>query len=116
MRDSTGLAVRGYRWRMTAFGVLGVLVLLVVARLVHVHDQYWEWRLSPSSSPPKIEVAGRDYRRASPVLSRDPGLARVARVADNEAVWAPAGDPRTPTVVVLQAPGGDIGYVLMGGP
>ena len=96
--------------------MLAVVALLVGARTYQVKQQYGELRLSPSSAPPTLHLAGRQYHRSRSVPGPDTGATRIATVAQDEPVWGPPVDGRTPTVVVLQTPGGYVSYGLSGGP
>ena len=103
------------RRRMLLVVVASVVVLWCGVRLIGAHQEYGEWGLSPSSTPPKIHVAGRDYHRGAPTV-RPAGWQVIATVADSEPVWAPRGFAGTPAVMVVATPGGDVNYALSGGP
>ena len=95
--------------------VLSVVVAWCSVRLIGVRQEFGEWGLWPSSTPPKIPVAGRDYHRGAPAV-RPAGWRVIATVANSEPVWAPGGFAGTPTVVVVATPGGNVNYALSGGP
>jgi hypothetical protein len=101
-------------------GVLAVVVIVagvVVVRLVQVHQETWEWRLTPSATPPKLHVLSRDYRR------EDRYQAPPAA-----ATWLGGGTPGgalvlgetvrslPPTVIWVKSHQAFEVYTLMGGP
>jgi hypothetical protein len=104
------------RRRAVVLTLLAVVALLVGGRAYQVKQQYGELRLSPSSTPPSLQLAGRDYHRGAPVTGPYAGATPVATVAQDEPLWASPVDGRTQTVVVLQTPSGYVQYGLSGGP
>lgn len=96
--------------------LLAVAALLLGGRVYQVKQQYGELRLSPSSAPPVLHLAGRDYHRGAAAAAPYTGAMRIATVAQHEPVWGPSADGRTPTIVVLQTAGGYVTYALSGGP
>jgi hypothetical protein len=101
--------------RRSVIAVIVVCVAVPLVRLYQVHDEGWEWRLTPSAAPAGLQFDGRSYLRGPhsfPVLSRDtahgdtPGGGTI--FADN--------DPRTDTVIWVRAGRQTYDYELQGGP
>jgi hypothetical protein len=111
--------------RRLAAAVLALTCVAAVAlavRVVQVHQQGWEWRLTPSAAPPRLTWHGRDYRRediepsqgqpyetvaVTEVLGRTPGGGLVRQDIETEG---------TPTVLYVETARRLITYTLMGGP
>lgn len=88
--------------------VVGVLV-------VQVHEHYGEWRLWPSSRPPKLVYGDREYRKADTVDDVEPGDVVLDHVAGGE-LYGPRSSRYDPTVLELKTPEGVTRYSLVGGP
>jgi hypothetical protein len=102
----------------TVLVVLGVLLLAAVlagGRVAYVRSAYGEWRLSPSSSPPRLSFEGRDYRRGSPMTGVPGGEVVVGHVGGGD-LYGPGRRPFAPTVLALRTSGGVTSYSLAGGP
>ena len=103
------------RLRRSVITLLVVCVAVPLVRLYQVHDEGWEWRLTPSAAPPRLLFDGRSYLRGPhsiPVPSADtahgetPGGGTI--FADD--------DPRTDTVIWVRAGSRIYDYELQGGP
>ncbi|MGN6612349.1 MAG: hypothetical protein ACTHLJ_11285 [Angustibacter sp.] len=97
-------------------GVVAVVALVLVGRLVAVHRETWDWRLTPAATPAKLHHDGRDSKRSAPPLSRPEGLHEVGRTEGGGVVLSTATGPGTPTVLYVQVGSELTGYALMGGP
>ena len=108
--------------RRTGTGVaLSLLLVLglgyVGVHLNSVHDQSWEYRWSPSATPPLVRFDGRSYLRGSVHQGRTPGLVRLGRTAGGASIYGPAGPhPHVPTGIEVVDAGRTTGYSLSGGP
>ncbi len=94
-----------------------LLLLLAVTRLGQVHSDTWEWRLTPSAAPPKIQLDGRSYLRGA-AGDRVPAGATVAgHTTGGAPIYVGeriAG--AAPTVVEVVDGATTWGYGLSGGP
>jgi hypothetical protein len=100
-----------------AAAIVVLLAGLVGVRLVHVHDETWEWTLSPSAASPKIEFADRSYLRDSVVPSAPQDATDVGRTAGGGVILSdhwPAAN--VPTVVWVKDGPRVVHYSLSGGP
>ncbi|MFZ2016818.1 MAG: hypothetical protein WAV00_23630 [Nocardioides sp.] len=84
-------------------------------RVLYVHDKTWEYRLFPSSTPPKVAHDHRDNERGEDVARVDAGFVRRGETMGGGLVYAPTG-PRTATVIDVTDGHRVIEYGLMGGP
>lgn len=107
------------RWAAWAagFAVLAVFMgaVVVAVLVVQVHEHYGEWGLAPSSRPPKLVYAGREYRRAGAAGGVAPGEALLDHVAGGE-LYGPRNALDDPPVLELRTPQGVVRYSLVGGP
>jgi hypothetical protein len=103
---------RAARW---AIRVLAVCTTLLALRAWHVHDETWDWRLSPAAAPTKVQFLDRDYSRGSDATAVEPGFVRRGETDGGGTIYTTPG-PLTPTV--LDVVDGDrvVTYELMGGP
>jgi hypothetical protein len=101
------------RWT-AGFATLAVLLGAVVAAVLatQVHQHFGEWRLWPSSTPPKLLFGGREYRRGTTVPAIPPGELPLDHLAGGE-LYGPGG--ATPTVVELKTTDGVTQYSLAPG-
>jgi hypothetical protein len=100
-----------------AAAIVVLLAGLVGVRLVHIHDETWEWTLTPSAASPKIEFADRTYLRDSLELSGLIGRKPVGRTAGGGVILSdhwPA--PSVPTEVWVVDGAHAVHYTLSGGP
>lgn len=105
------------RSRVT-FGVVAVLVVVVGVlggRLFTVHRAYGEWALTPSATPPRLLVNGREYQRSGSLVSLPAGSVPLLEESSGAIVYGPTSR-FAPTVVVVKTSTDLIGYSLMGGP
>jgi hypothetical protein len=109
------------RARMRMIGLVAAIAILLlgllVVRLIKVHDETWEWTLTPSPASPKIEFADRTYLRDSVELSGLIGGKAVGRTAGGGVVLSdhwPA--PSVPTEVWVLDGTHAVHYTLSGGP
>ena len=99
-----------------ALAVVVVVAGVVLFRLVQVHEETWEWRLTPSATPPKLHVLSRDYQRedrnqAPPSSARWLGMTPGGSPMLGETVRSYA-----PTVIWVKSHQAFEVYTLMGGP
>lgn len=109
------------RARVRMMGLLAAVALLLLGlvgvRLIQVHDETWEWTLTPSPASPKIEFADRTYLRDSVELSGLIAGKEVGRTAGGGLVLSdhwPA--PSAPTEVWVLDGTHAAHYTLSGGP
>ena len=69
------------RNRRAAFLVALALLLAVglLGRLWYVHDRTWDWSLTISATPPKIQFADRTYLRSTADMAVPVGAVDVGR-------------------------------------
>ncbi len=97
--------------------VLGIAVAAAVfVRVQHVHDQTWEWRLSSSSTPPKLVYAHRDYRRSDDHSTPPSGAGLIGHAAGGAALFSKVLPSYATTVIWVRTTSGYTVYELMGGP
>ena len=97
--------------------VVGVAVVALGARLSEVHSYGWEWTLTPSAAPPKIEFEGRAYDRGgeeSGGVPRDSVL-RGETLGGGQ-IFKSGGETGTSTLVFVKDGPRVYVYGLMGGP
>jgi len=107
------------RRRAVVAAVLALLcvpVVVVAVRVVQVHDQGWEWRLSPTAAPPKLSWHHRDYRRAAARAARPAGAVEIGRTPGGGRVLEEGAGPGTPTALFVDTGHEVFAYGLMGGP
>jgi hypothetical protein len=97
--------------------VLGVSVLSLGVRVTAVHGYGWDWALTPSAAPPKIELDGRDYNRGG----EQPGGVPIDSVLRGETlgggqIFKPGRATATSTIVYVKDGQRVYLYGLMGGP
>jgi hypothetical protein len=107
--------VKASRTVLLVLGVLLLAALIAGGRVAYVRSAYGEWRLSPSSSPPRLSFEGRDYRRGTPTTGVPAGEVVVGHVAGGD-LYGPARRTYAPTVLELRTSGGVTAYSLAGGP
>jgi hypothetical protein len=103
------------RLRIVAIWLAVACLAGLAVRVMYVHDKTWEYRLFPSSTPPKVHYQDRDYSRGSDQPRLDAGFVRSGETMGGGVVYAPAG-PRTATVIDVVDGHRIIEYSLMGGP
>jgi hypothetical protein len=94
---------------------LVVCVGVPLMRLYQVHEEGWEWRLTPSAAPPRLLFDGRSYLRGSAISHVPTGEVRHGSTPGGGALLADK-DPRTDTVVFVVAGQQTVEYSLQGGP
>jgi hypothetical protein len=109
------------RARVRVIGLLAAIAVLLAGlvgvRLVRIHDETWEWTLTPSAASPKIEFADRSYLWGSVVPSAPQEATAVGRTAGGGVILSdhwPA--PYVPTGVWVVDGPRVIQYSLSGGP
>jgi hypothetical protein len=90
-------------------------VVALALRVIYVHDKTWEYRLLPSSTPPKVGYHGRDYSRGAVRARADAGFVRSGKTMGGGVIYAPSGY-RTATVIDVVDGHRVVAYDLMGGP
>ena len=109
-------AKRGGRTALVA-----ALALLMVAgllgRLAYVHDRTWDWSLTISATPPKIQFADRTYLRSTADITVPVGAVDVGRTLGGGVILSdqwPA--PHMPGVIWVRDGVRTATYALSGGP
>jgi hypothetical protein len=77
------------RARRSVIALLVVCVAVPLVRLFQVHDEGWEWRLTPSAAPPRLLFGERSYLRyphTTPIPSGETAHGKT-----------PGGAPSSPT-------------------
>ena len=83
----------------------------------HVHDESWQWRWTPTATPPKIRYEGRDYSRGGTHEHLEPGQVVVGRTAGGGVIYdVPGPDRYASTLLQVRDGRRVVGYELMGGP
>jgi hypothetical protein len=82
---------------------------------MYVHDKTWEYRLSPSTTPPKVPYDQRDYQRRDEVAKVETGFVRSGKAMGGGLIYAPTGHG-TATVIDVADGRRVVEYDLMGGP
>jgi hypothetical protein len=90
-------------------------VAALALRVIYVHDKSWEYRLVPSSTPPKVGFHDRDYSRGADLETVDTGFVRSGQTMGGGVIYAPTGYP-TATVIDVVDGHRVVEYSLMGGP
>lgn len=105
--------------RIAAIIAVAVLAIAVVAlgmRMRHVHELGWEWRLTPTATPPLVQYEGRQYKRSNlPPDASLEGLIARDDTPGGGTVYAIPGT-RTPVTIVVVDGDRRVEYALMGGP
>jgi hypothetical protein len=118
MTTSVIRPARRIRWLGTtlAVAILGVR-LWAGAHVYHVHDESWQWRWTPSATPPKLRFEGRDYKRGGTYEHLKAGEIVVGRTAGGGIIYDLPG-PNRYASTLLQVRDGRrlVSYELMGGP
>jgi hypothetical protein len=102
-------------WRRSAIALLVVCVGLPLVRVYQVHDQGWEWRLTPSAAPPRLVFDGRSYLRGQHITRIPSGETAQGDTPGGGRIFADT-DPRTDTVLFVRAGRHTFDYELQGGP
>ena len=105
------------RRRELATWVAVACLATLAVRVTYVHDKSWEYRLYPSSTPPKVVYRDRDYRRSetAPRVRVEAGLVVRGKTMGGGIIYATAGD-LTATVIDVVDGHRVVEYGLMGGP
>jgi hypothetical protein len=103
------------RARRVAIWLALALVATLAVRVIYVHDKTWEYRLFPSSTPPKVAYHARDYTRGDAKAKVDAGFVRSGTTMGGGVIYAPTGY-RTATVIDVVDGRRVVAYDLMGGP
>ncbi len=110
----------GRRFALAVVILGAVLIVVVGIRLVQVHDQTWDWRLTSSATPTKLEFGGRDYLRdGSPPNQPLGAVQEVGRTNGGGLVLLPSLAVEwhlTPMWLIVEAAGQQVSYSLIGGP
>ena len=106
------------RLRTIAVILTALVAMGLYARVRHVHEQTWEWRLRASDSPPKVQWDGRDYRRGAEVAAPAAGSVEAGHVLGDLPVYSSLtkGGSHAATGIYLHSNGRWVEYSLMGGP
>lgn len=115
LRDGGG-AVVSVSTRRAVTVVLLVCAAVVMFRLVQVHSQGWEWRLSPSAAPPRISIDGRSYLRSRPSTPVPAGEVQRGTTPGGGHIYADKNTHLTNTVVWVVEGSQTVTYELQGGP
>lgn len=103
------------RLRPVLMGSVVALAAALVFRVIYVHDRTWEYRLFPSSTPPKVAYDQRNYQRGDVVANVETGFVRTGKTMGGGLIYAPTGH-RTSTVIDVVDGRRVVEYSLMGGP
>lgn len=103
------------RPRRVLIGCAVVVVAALAWRVMYVHDKTWEYRLFPSSTPPKVAYDQREYQRGNEIAKVETGFARSGKTMGGGLIYAPTGY-RTATVIDVADGARVVEYGLMGGP
>jgi hypothetical protein len=105
------------RWAVGVPVVIAMVCLgALLLRLYQVHEQGWEWRLSPSAAPPRISFDGRDYL-GSPAPAGVPARdVQQGRTPGGGVIFANRDLSLTQTVIWVKTASGSFVYSLQGGP
>ncbi|MDX6366272.1 MAG: hypothetical protein QOK30_1348 [Nocardioidaceae bacterium] len=101
--------------RRSVIALLVVCVGIPLVRLYQVHDQGWEWRLTPSAAPPRLLFDGRSYLRGPHIIPVPSGDTSHGETPGGGMIFAD-NDPRTDTVIWVRAGRQTYDYELQGGP
>ena len=85
-------------------------------RLVQVHSQGWEWRLSPSAAPPRISFDHRSYLRSTRPRAIPAGEVRRGSTPGGGTIFADKDTQVTDTIVWVVTAQQTFAYALQGGP
>jgi hypothetical protein len=113
--DCQAAGVKPSRAVLAAVLVVLVAGVVLVCRVGYVRVAYGEWGVAPSSSPPRMMLGGREYRRADRVAEVAAGDVVIGHAAGGE-VYGPPDARFDPTVVELRTDAGIFRYSLVGGP
>ena len=107
------------RNRRVAFVVTLALLLAagLLGRLWYVHDRTWDWSLTISATPPKIQFADRNYLRSTADMAVPVGAVDVGRTLGGGVILSdqwPA--PYMPGVIWVRDGVKTSTYALSGGP
>jgi hypothetical protein len=115
----------GSRLVRVTLALTAVVVVLLVVKVVRVHQETGEFRLTPSAAPSEIHAYGRTYHRgrSGPATSVPSGVQELGATAGGGELFGPRhiatqGAPRTvvPTVLWVRVGGTLWTYALSGGP
>jgi hypothetical protein len=101
--------------RRSVIALLVVCVAVPLVRLYQVHDEGWEWRLTPSAAPPRLLFGERSYLRYPHLTPIPSGDTAHGKTPGGGTIFAD-NDPRTDTVIWVRAGRQTYDYVLQGGP
>jgi hypothetical protein len=101
--------------RRSVIALLVVCVGVPLVRLYQVHDEGWEWRLTPPAAPPQLLFHQRSYLRGRQLARIPPGESAHGRTAGGATIFADDA-PRTDTVIFVQAGQQTFDNGLQGGP
>ncbi len=97
--------------------VVGLAAVALGVRATEVHAYGWEWTLSPSAAPPRIEFEGRGYDRGGLQSGGVPDDAVLeGETLGGGQIFKPGRDTGTSTIVFVKDGPRVYVYGLMGGP
>jgi hypothetical protein len=109
--------------RLTRWVVAAIAVALLGTgfwaggHMYHVHDESWQWRWTPTATPPKIRYEGRDYARGGTHEQLRPGQVVIGRTAGGGVIYdVPVKDRYASSLLQVRDGRRVVGYELMGGP
>lgn len=107
--------------RSRRLAVVAALVLLVatgvLGRLWYVHDRTWDWSLTVSAAPPKIQFGDRTYLRGTAYLPVPAAAADVGRTLGGGVILSDAWPANyVPTMIWVRDRSRTTTYSLSGGP
>jgi hypothetical protein len=83
--------------RITIWFTLACVAALAL-RVMYVHDKTWEYRLFPTSTPPKVGYHSREYSKGDVRAKVDAGFVRSGTTMGGGVIYAPSGY-RTATLI-----------------
>lgn len=107
--------------KILAVGLVIIATMALGFQIVRIHEEFGEWRLTPSQTPPRLSLFGRSYDRSDlkPASAAPPGFVRVRETAQGAALLV-EGETLLVTAPVVVYSRDDQGrvwsYALAGGP
>jgi hypothetical protein len=116
--DAVGCHAASMRMRSvrTVLAVVVIVAGIVVVRLFQIHQETWEWRLTPSATPPKLHVLSRDYRREHRYQAPPSAASWLGMTPGGSPMLGETVRSFAPTVIWVKSHQAFEVYTLMGGP
>ncbi len=95
----------------------GLVVAGLAGRVGYVHDRTWEWSLTITEAPPKIQFGDRTYVRGTADVPVPAAAADVGRTLGGGLILSVAGpESYVPAVIWVRDGSRTTAYALSGGP